>query len=616
MCRCNPNSAARLVFAALAATGVSGALLAQTAASAPEFAWKRVGGTTINRGLAGPSTGPVRTLWYNAAGNILRVQTASGRILETTDFQHWRLNSTGATAVLPRTSESTAVPEPGARVQQSGSRVYATGRANIYASDDSGRSWINLSGFNGKSILGDGFTALAVSPSDPKEITAANRFGVWRSLDGGLSWAGLNEELPNLPIRRLSARRIAVLDDDTQVVLDSGAWVPLAAAPAESVILNRARQSGLQFTAAAQSTSILYGGSTEGRLYTSLDNGANWVASQQTTAAPVERIWVDAERPQSALAAAGSRLYRTVNGGLFWDDVTGALPETVVHAVTADRSAGVIYAATDRGVMTANLSLNDAGPAAINWRSVNRNLPAARALDIRLNADNTLTVVLDGYGVFESQAPHRTRAVHLVNAADLSDRPAAPGSLVTILNASVSLAKSGTLAYPVIAASSLNSQLQVPFEATAGGYEIALDGAGDRWTVPLSIRDASPAIFVDSDGAPLILDSASSLVLDPNTAVRAGATVAIMATGLGRVSPEWPAGVPAPLDAPPSVVGQVTAFLDGVPVEVSRATLAPGYVGYYMVELRLPSIVNRGVADLRLVMNGDESNHVRLYLEP
>ena len=99
-------------------------------------------------------------------------------------------------------------------------------------------------------------------------------------------------------------------------------------------------------------------------------------------------------------------------------------------------------------------------------------------------------------------------------------------------------------------------------------------------------------------------------------AVRAGASVSLLATGLGRVTPEWVAGVPAPFDAPPVVAASVTAWLDGIPVDVVRATLAPGYVGYYLVELRLPRIVNRGATDLRLVMNGEESNHVRLYIEP
>ena len=168
----------------------------------------------------------------------------------------------------------------------------------------------------------------------------------------------------------------------------------------------------------------------------------------------------------------------------------------------------------------------------------------------------------------------------------------------------------------MLAASDQSSQLQVPFEATAGTFSLSIQGPADRWSVPLTVQDAAPAIFVDADGSPLILDASSGLMLDPKLAVYAGSTVQILATGLGKVTPEWPSGEPAPLDHPPAVSGTVTAFLDGRPIEVTSAVLAPGYVGYYMVELQIPAIVNRGVSELRLVMNGIESNRVKLSLEP
>jgi uncharacterized protein (TIGR03437 family) len=63
------------------------------------------------------------------------------------------------------------------------------------------------------------------------------------------------------------------------------------------------------------------------------------------------------------------------------------------------------------------------------------------------------------------------------------------------------------------------------------------------------------------------------------------------------------------------VRGSVTAFLDGVPLEVTHATLAPGYVGYYVVELKIPMTVTAGVRELRLVMNGEQSNPVKMYLD-
>jgi uncharacterized protein (TIGR03437 family) len=608
-----------LAGAVVLLAGSVATLSAQVPADAPAR-WRPVAGTSIDLGLASAATGPVKSVWFSGGSRLL-VETAAGRVFETTDFEHWRLNASPgpvpAAASVSALAAPALAPEAGARLQPAGRRIYALGAENVFASDDSGRSWINLSGFNGRSILGDGFTALAVSPANAQEIAAANRFGVWRSLDGGLSWHGVNSGLPALPARRIVSRGTLALADNSLVTVDSGVWV--VASGAEPEVTLRAKifvQSRVTLSAAAQSGAIVYGGAADGTLLVSRDSGATWLNARRPVNSPIDRIWVDPERPDSALAASGARLLRTINGGAFWDDVTGALPSAQIHGIAADRAAGVVYLATDRGVLLANLSLNDAGPAASSWRSVSLDLPAAPAWDVRLNSDFTLDALLDGYGLFETPAPHHMRGVRLVNGADMSDRPAAPGSLISVLGAAVQQGRNGEMAFPVIAAAQLSSQLQVPFEASPGAFELALDGGADRWTVPLIVRDASPAIFVDSDGAPLLLDSESGLVLDPKLAVRAGSVVQIMATGLGRVTPDWPTGIPAPAENPPAVRGAVAAWVDGSPVEVVRATLAPGYVGYYTVELRIPAIVNRGAAELRLVMNGLESNRVKLYLEP
>src|SRR5438270_10719051 len=86
-------------------------VLAQTTAAPPsdltpsDLAWRRIAGTTYNAGLAGPATGPISAVWYAPGASGLLAQTASGRIFETSDFVHWRLNTTVAP---PRAS--TAVP--------------------------------------------------------------------------------------------------------------------------------------------------------------------------------------------------------------------------------------------------------------------------------------------------------------------------------------------------------------------------------------------------------------------------------------------------------------------------------------------------------------------------
>ncbi len=582
-------------------------------------AWKRVAGTTIDEGLAGLASGPVETVWYTPGGRGLLARTQSGRIFETTDFVHWRLNTAGALSQPPAGAEASpeSLPEAGARVQEVSGRLYAAGTSNLYESEDNGRTWVNLTGFNNRSVIGGGFTALAISPANPQEITAANQFGVWRSLDGGLSWQTLNDDLPNFPVRKLIGRRTVLLADGRGAEVNQGSWTSVEAADPEMAL--RARFGAAihsDLSAAAQSGSVAYAGTSDGRLLVSQDNGSTWGEASAATGNVIARIWVDAQTPGVALAASGSRLLRTVNAGLFWDDVTGALPQGQIHGIAADRAAGVVYVAADGGVYGANLSLNDAGAASPTWASISRDLPAAPAWDVALNPDNTMTVALDGYGVFESPAPYRSRGVRLVSGADLTERAAAPGSLVSVLGANIATAKNDGVAYPVLAASNESSQLQVPFEAEPGTFSLTLQGSNDRWTVPLTVKDAAPAIFVDADGSPLVLDADSGLVLDSKVPIYAGSSVEILATGLGKVTPDWPTGVPAPVDSPPAVNGEVTAFLDGQQVEVTRAVLAPGYVGYYLIQLRIPAIVNRGANEFRVVMNGEESNKVKLYLEP
>ena len=593
-----------------------GWLALSAALAQSQLSWKNLGGTSVSADLAGPVSGPVRRAWYSASGDRLSVETASGRIFETQDFEHWRLNLSGP-APLSLPGLNALIPEGGTRMLVAGNRLYAAGADNIYSSDDAGRSWLNLTGFNNRSVIGGGFHGLAISPANQKELTAVNQQGVWRSLDGGLSWSSLNKDLPNLSARRFTESRTRILlADDSVAELAAGKWTLTEGGSGESLLAaSLSKTTGRRITAAERSGSLTYAGSADGRLLVFREGTAGWAEPAELLGTGISRIWVERERPDVALAAAGERVLRTVNGGRFWDDVTGSLKAGTVHGLTADALAGVVYVAADRGVFQARLALNAAGPSAAEWISVSRELPAAIAWDVRLNADGTLSVALDGYGIFETAAPHKAAGVRIVNAADLSQRPAAPGSLITVIGARVTAARDSGPLYPVIAAAQNSSQLQVPFESAAGDVTLALEGAAGRWTVPLSIRDTSPAIFVDSEGAPLLLDAESGLVMDAGVSVHAGSSVALLATGLGRVTPDWPSGIPAPLDAPPRVRGEVTAYLDGMPLEVARATLAPGYVGYYVIELRMPAIVNRGAAELRVVSGGVESNRVRLFVE-
>ena len=600
--------------------------------------WRRAGTGVIESGLASPAAGAVNRVWYSPDGQRLYASTPSGRVFETADFETWKLAAAAAAqppAVVDYERASTR-PEPGARTraagQASSARVYAFGSA-VYQSQDEGKSWRNVSHFRGESMLGAGFADLAVSPRDAEEIAVANRAGVWRSLDGGLTWAGLNESLPNLPVRKLyqSGTRMRIgLEDGSEAVWvpgQRGAWTPAAADFGRRDAAARNTLSaavGARVTAMAAAGDYSYAGAEDGaRIWSSADRGRTWrVQVLSEAGGAVNAVFVPADEPRAALASVGNRIFRTFNGGLFWDDITANLPAAEVRSITADLASGAVYAATGAGVFVTYLELRSASPASA-WSKLD-GLPAdTPAWDVKLDdGGHQLFVAVDGRGVYATLAPHRRREPRVVNAADQSARPAAPGSLLSVMGASLASARVGNLEAPVLGVSGGESQIQVPFEANSSNttLPLALMVAGTagvpaaRRDVTLAFAAASPAIFLDRDGSPMLLDADRGVLIEPGSAMRAGSRLQILVTGLGRVTPEWPTGTPAPAENTPRVVAPVRVFVDRVPVEVTRATLAPGFVGFYLVEIALPDTVNNGPAELYVEAAGQSSSRVSIQL--
>jgi uncharacterized protein (TIGR03437 family) len=367
----------------------------------------------------------------------------------------------------------------------------------------------------------------------------------------------------------------------------------------------------------------IYAGSSDGRLWASPDRGGTWRSFGKGDAGPVLSIYAEEQEPRFAIAALGSppnaarspRILRTFNGGIFWDDWSSNLPDVPAYGVAADWASGALYAATAAGVFYTRADPLIPG-AASSWTPIGGRLPAAGAVDVKLDpAGNQLYVALHGYGVYATLAPHRLRDVRVVNAADFSSRAAAPGSLLSVVGARVESARAENLNVPVLARSEIESQVQVPFEAVGTSLALSLSSASGAYELGVPLEPASPAIFVDRDGTPMLLDADSGMVLDSSRPARASGRIQLLATGLGRVRPAWPTGLPAPLEDPPAVLAKVNAYLDGVPLAVSRATLAPGYIGFYLIELQLPTLVNDGPAELYLEVENQFSNRVRIFVE-
>jgi uncharacterized protein (TIGR03437 family) len=586
--------------------------------------WRRIGNTNLELGLAGIASGPVNRVWFSPSGDQLFVRCR--RVTYTTsDFERW--SPASAEAPSPSAASAPTTPEPGAIVRQAQSdRMYAAGR-NAWRSDDGGINWRNVTSYQGKSILGEALADLAVSPANPDDIVVAGGSGVWRSLDGGLSWISINHGLPNLPVRKLTISpqggvRIQIDGMNAAEWLpgERVAWRAIgdSAALLESYLRNRASQAlRAEVTAFASSGRIQYAGSSDGRLFVSDDNWRTVQTFPTGNSASVARIIADARDPKFAVAVLGgtgrARVLRTNNGGAFWEDLSEGLPAAILHSVAADRASGSLYVAGDLGIFYAHGDLT--GPLSMPWVPV-RSMKDAAAVDVALDASaSQLYAAFEGEGVFASMAPHRLRDPRVLSAGDLQMRHAAPGALLSVAGSRVTSAWSEAGQVPVLSAAETQSQVQVPFGAEGDSIQLFVEANQGRLAFEMPLRKTAPSIFVDRDGLPLVMNADSGLMLDAGTPARSGSRLQIFATGLGRVQPDWPAGVPAPSEEPPKVAGRIRVLLDREEVPVTRAMLAPGYVGLYLVEIQLPEVVNLGPAELYVEMEGQESNRVRIFLE-
>ena len=284
-----------------------------------------------------------------------------------------------------------------------------------------------------------------------------------------------------------------------------------------------------------------------------------------------------------------------------------------MRGVTADRASSAVYIATERGVFYASADLATLG-SSVSWSQLT-GLPAVPAADVLLDSGaNQLWAALDGYGVYATLAPHRFKDPRVVSAADFVARAAAPGSLVSIAGARVSSGQAGSLPVAVLAATDTETQIQIPFEARGSSISLAVSSGSGQQTLPaVALETAAPAIFVARDGSPMLLDAENGVMLDAMTPAHSRGRVQILATGLGRVTPEWRTGLAGPVENPPKVAGEVVAYIDRQPVEVTKAVLAP-YIGYYLVELEVPTIVNYGPAELYISVGGQlQQSRARLY---
>jgi uncharacterized protein (TIGR03437 family) len=151
--------------------------------------------------------------------------------------------------------------------------------------------------------------------------------------------------------------------------------------------------------------------------------------------------------------------------------------------------------------------------------------------------------------------------------------------------------------------------IQLPVELAAGREYQVLASLNGAWSVPVTVftEPATPGVVVYTDGGAIAHHQNYGALVNAASPARPSEYVHVYLVGMGFTNPAVATGLPAPAQLQ-RVVTQPDVTLDGTPVTVSYAGLAPGWVGLYQIDFQVPASAQTGNLKLTITQNGVPAN--------
>ena len=359
--------------------------------------------TDINTGTAG-NNGP-------HADHHAFTFDAAGKLLDGDDGGIWRLTSPTGTITWADLNGNLQITQfQAVTINPTNFNIVLGGSQDNGTSATSGTTnWTLREGGDGGNVV--------ISPSNTSvvyHIAPVGSFGTSsffrRSNDGGVTWASKVSGIPTADANAMNFYPPFAVDggDGTHLVIGSTRvfqsnnsadnWTAISVAlngtnPIDSLAIGQADHN----TIYASSAGHVY-------VTTNANLGASstWAEHSPATLSHIAQILVDPSNSQIAYAVHDAfsvpHVYRTINGGGTWTDISGNLPNfpTYSIALTGTGASAVLYVGTDKGVyQSSNLGTS--------WALFGTGLPNSSVFSLQINQQQVIVAGTHGRGAFELQ---------------------------------------------------------------------------------------------------------------------------------------------------------------------------------------------------------------------
>ena len=183
-------------------------------------------------------------------------------------------------------------------------------------------------------------------------------------------------------------------------------------------------------------------------LYKTTNLGANWTSHSTPGSQFITSITVHPHDPSTLYITrggynSGNKVYRSVDGGLSWTNISGSLPNVPTNTMYLDVAADssyTMYVGNDLGVWYRKSTMTD-------WVEMNQNLPISYVSDLELHrASRKLRAGTYGRGIWEYDLNHLP-AEDFAICTDLNQAQICmPGSFETTISANAWQDLNGSMA--------------------------------------------------------------------------------------------------------------------------------------------------------------------------